>query len=147
MDAETLERLNKAFEDIGDGVEKLANIHIPSESELLGVASNLIEYAEAIISEISKWKAEPYALVKHGYLDEKVHSMCEGFNTLIWDYNLTVPKDQRLKIRNCDTFEQGDIDAPEDPEHLNAQVRILTQCIMYDRGTHKLKEDEACKSL
>jgi len=64
-------------------------LNISPINESTAISNNMINDANAIILEISKWRGDIKTLVDYSYLFQKVKSLINDWNTIVHDYNVT----------------------------------------------------------
>ena len=93
-----IELANKKFDELYEITRKQDEIQlsIPRINESIAISTSIINDANAIILEISKWKGDLEPICRYGYLFEKVKSLVSGVNSLYHDYGIAfgerVPK-------------------------------------------------------
>lgn len=86
-----LERTNANFDLLHD-ITKLQDriqLSTPALNESIAISNSLINHANALILEASKWKGDIRPQVMYGYTREKVGSIVDDWNAMVQDYNIT----------------------------------------------------------
>jgi hypothetical protein len=80
--------------------QDILQLSIPHPSESLAIGLDIINHANALILEVSKYYGDIQPIARHGYLTEHFEYLCRGVNGMIQDYNITTPDDTLPKY-NC----------------------------------------------
>lgn len=97
-----LEEINRKFRELHELTEKQdsLNLSIDPPNESIAIARDIINSANAIILEVSKYYGDLETLERYGYLEEKVRYLCHGWNSLAQD--VTVTTGQYIPVMDCD---------------------------------------------
>jgi len=105
-----LDRVNRQYKILNDLTQLQDSIQL-SISALNGSIANsnaMINDANALILEASKWKGDIRPQVRHGYAYQKVKSLVNDWNCMVHDFNVT--EGTNLPLMNIE--EQPESDEP-----------------------------------
>ena len=86
-----MERVKELFQKLYDltVTQDELQLSIPRPNESVAISLDLINSANALILEASKWKGDIRPQVRYGYTKEKVLSIVQCWNAMAHDYNIS----------------------------------------------------------
>lgn len=80
----------KCMADLSHKVARLQeSVWIPALNESIALSNSLINHANALILEATRWKGDIRKQVEFGYTFEKVNSIVNDWNAMAHDYNIS----------------------------------------------------------
>jgi hypothetical protein len=138
-----LDEINDKFDRLHKLTEEqdILQLSIPKPTESLAISLNIVNHANALILEISKYHGDIEPITKYNYLLEHFEGLCDGVNGMIQDYNIT--QDETIQKYDChpknDVFSTRKkyaehMSADKVPALIEAQNKMIYHGIRYRGG-------------